>query len=159
MRAVQGALIVASSIQIILGFSQMWAICSRYLYFFHLKLKSHSLRTPSISLIINQMITFVLHFRFFSPLGMAPVIALVGFGLFDRGFPVVCCIKNYCHFLVNTLITPYWAKLKCTHCYFTQYYFLIDSLYLYQVGRCVEIGIPMLILFIAFSQVLLPFLF
>ncbi|KAB1213021.1 Nucleobase-ascorbate transporter 2 [Morella rubra] len=74
MRAVQGALIVASSIQIILGFSQMWAICS----------------------------------RFFSPLGMAPVIALVGFGLFDRGFPVV--------------------------------------------GRCVEIGIPMLILFIAFSQ-------
>ncbi|KAF4348615.1 hypothetical protein F8388_021022 [Cannabis sativa] len=56
MRAVQGALIVASSIQIILGYSQIWAICS----------------------------------RFFSPLGMAPVIALTGFGLFDRGFPVVC---------------------------------------------------------------------
>ncbi|KAH9749066.1 nucleobase-ascorbate transporter 2 [Citrus sinensis] len=74
MRAVQGALIVASSIQIILGYSQLWAICS----------------------------------RFFSPLGMVPVISLVGFGLFDRGFPVV--------------------------------------------GRCVEIGIPMLILFIAFSQ-------
>ncbi|GLT54631.1 hypothetical protein SLA2020_278140 [Shorea laevis] len=81
MRAVQGALIVASSIQIILGFSQMWAICS----------------------------------RFFSPLGMAPVIALVGFGLFDRGFPVV--------------------------------------------GRCVEIGIPMLILFIAFPQYLKNFQF
>lgn len=29
MRAVQGALIVASSIQIILGYSQLWAICSR----------------------------------------------------------------------------------------------------------------------------------
>ncbi|PQQ21847.1 nucleobase-ascorbate transporter 2 [Prunus yedoensis var. nudiflora] len=56
MRAVQGALIVASSIQIILGYSQIWAICS----------------------------------RFFSPLGMVPVISLVGFGLFDRGFPVVC---------------------------------------------------------------------
>ncbi|KAH8493878.1 hypothetical protein H0E87_020585 [Populus deltoides] len=54
MRAVQGALIVSSSIQIILGYSQLWAICS----------------------------------RFFSPLGMVPVIALVGFGLFDRGFPV-----------------------------------------------------------------------
>lgn len=79
MRAVQGALIVASSIQIILGFSQMWAICS----------------------------------RFFSPLGMVPVIALAGFGLFDRGFPVV--------------------------------------------GRCVEIGIPMFILFIAFSQYLKNF--
>ncbi|CAL5214171.1 unnamed protein product [Lathyrus oleraceus] len=79
MRAVQGALIVASSIQIILGFSQIWAICS----------------------------------RFFSPLGMVPVITLVGFGLFDRGFPVV--------------------------------------------GTCVEIGIPMLILFIIFSQYLKNF--
>lgn len=28
-------------------------------------------------------------FRFFSPLGMAPVVALLGFGLFERGFPVV----------------------------------------------------------------------
>ncbi|KAI9199043.1 hypothetical protein LWI28_026394 [Acer negundo] len=79
MRAVQGALIVSSSIQIILGYSQLWGICS----------------------------------RFFSPLGMVPVISLVGFGLFDRGFPVV--------------------------------------------GRCVEIGIPMLILFIAFSQYLKNF--
>ncbi|KAG5030927.1 hypothetical protein JHK85_014909 [Glycine max] len=79
MRAVQGAMIVASSIQIILGFSQLWAICS----------------------------------RFFSPLGMVPVIALVGFGLFDRGFPVV--------------------------------------------GHCVEIGIPMLILFVVFSQYLKNF--
>ena len=52
MRAVQGSLIVASCIQIILGFSQIWAICS----------------------------------RFFSRLGMVPVIALVGFELFDRGF-------------------------------------------------------------------------
>ncbi|KAL6201336.1 hypothetical protein ACLB2K_025050 [Fragaria x ananassa] len=79
MRAVQGALIVSSSIQIILGYSQIWAICS----------------------------------RFFSPLGMVPVIALVGFGMFDRGFPLV--------------------------------------------GRCVEIGIPMLILFVAFSQYLKNF--
>ncbi|XP_047947848.1 nucleobase-ascorbate transporter 2 [Salvia hispanica] len=79
MRTIQGALIVASSVQIILGYSQLWAICS----------------------------------RFFSPLGMAPVISLVGFGLLDRGFPVV--------------------------------------------GRCVEIGIPMLVLFIAFSQYLKHF--
>ncbi|MQL97900.1 hypothetical protein Taro_030592 [Colocasia esculenta] len=76
MRAIQGALIVASSIQIILGYSQLWGICS----------------------------------RFFSPLGMVPVVALVGFGLFDRGFPVV--------------------------------------------GRCVEIGLPMLLLFVALSQYL-----
>ncbi|WOL17052.1 hypothetical protein Cni_G25841 [Canna indica] len=76
MRAIQGALIVSSSIQIILGYSQLWGICS----------------------------------RFFSPLGMVPVVSLVGFGLFERGFPVV--------------------------------------------GRCVEIGIPMLILFVASSQYL-----
>ncbi|XP_058201002.1 nucleobase-ascorbate transporter 2 isoform X2 [Rhododendron vialii] len=79
MRAIQGALIVASSVQIILGYSQLWGIFS----------------------------------RFFSPLGMVPVISLVGFGLFDRGFPVV--------------------------------------------GRCAEIGIPMLILFVAFSQYLKHF--
>ncbi|KAG0454870.1 hypothetical protein HPP92_024162 [Vanilla planifolia] len=76
MRAIQGALIVSSSTQIILGFSQLWGICS----------------------------------RFFSPLGMVPVVALVGFGLFNRGFPVV--------------------------------------------GKCVEIGVPMLLLFVAFSQYL-----
>ncbi|XP_052183504.1 nucleobase-ascorbate transporter 2-like [Diospyros lotus] len=79
MKAIQGALIVASSVQIILGYSQLWAICS----------------------------------RFFSPLGMVPVISLVGFGLFDRGFPLV--------------------------------------------GRCMEIGIPMLVLFVAFSQYLKHF--
>ncbi|KAH0449429.1 hypothetical protein IEQ34_020121 [Dendrobium chrysotoxum] len=76
MRAIQGALIVSSSIQIILGYSQLWGICT----------------------------------RFFSPVGMVPVVSLVGFGLFYRGFPVV--------------------------------------------GRCVEIGVPMLILFVALSQYL-----
>ncbi|XP_028753928.1 nucleobase-ascorbate transporter 1 [Neltuma alba] len=55
MRAIQGALIVASSIQIILGYSQVWGLFS----------------------------------RFFSPLGMAPVIGLVGLGLFQRGFPLL----------------------------------------------------------------------
>ncbi|KAJ4975456.1 hypothetical protein NE237_000562 [Protea cynaroides] len=55
MRAIQGALIVASSIQIILGYSQVWGLFS----------------------------------RFFSPLGMAPVVGLVGLGLFERGFPAV----------------------------------------------------------------------
>ncbi|XP_075498231.1 nucleobase-ascorbate transporter 1 isoform X1 [Primulina tabacum] len=55
MRAIQGALIVASSIQIILGYSQVWGLFS----------------------------------RFFSPLGMAPVVGLVGLGLFQRGFPAM----------------------------------------------------------------------
>lgn len=55
MRAIQGALIVASSIQIVLGYSQVWGLFS----------------------------------RFFSPLGMAPVVGLVGLGLIQRGFPTV----------------------------------------------------------------------
>ncbi|GAB2285242.1 N-terminal acetyltransferase, variant 2 [Dionaea muscipula] len=55
MRAIQGALIVASSIQIILGYSQIWGLFS----------------------------------RFFSPLGMAPVVGLAGLGLFHRGFPLL----------------------------------------------------------------------
>ena len=33
---------------------------------------------------------FIFIFRFFSPVGMVPVIALTGFGLFNRGFPMVC---------------------------------------------------------------------
>ncbi|KAL9231934.1 hypothetical protein vseg_007092 [Gypsophila vaccaria] len=55
MRAIQGALIVSSSIQIILGYSQLWGLFT----------------------------------RFFSPLGMAPVVGLVGLGLFQRGFPAL----------------------------------------------------------------------
>ncbi|XP_057527401.1 nucleobase-ascorbate transporter 1-like [Amaranthus tricolor] len=55
MRAIQGALIVSSSIQIILGYSQLWGLFS----------------------------------RFFSPLGMTPVVGLVGLGLFHRGFPAL----------------------------------------------------------------------
>ncbi|KAF2292324.1 hypothetical protein GH714_019110 [Hevea brasiliensis] len=73
----EGALIVASSIQIILGYSQVWGLFS----------------------------------RFFSPLGMAPVVGLVGLGLFQRGFPEV-------------------------------------------FGNCVEIGLPMLLLVVGFSQYL-----
>ncbi|PNX99805.1 nucleobase-ascorbate transporter 1-like protein, partial [Trifolium pratense] len=60
MKAIQGALIVASSIQIILGYSQVWGLFS----------------------------------RFFSPLGMAPVVGLVGLGLFERGFPVTYVVPT-----------------------------------------------------------------
>lgn len=35
------------------------------------------------------MSTFACSYRFFSPLGMAPVVGLVGLGLFQRGFPAV----------------------------------------------------------------------
>ncbi|CAI0560631.1 unnamed protein product, partial [Linum tenue] len=110
MRAVQGALIVSSSIQIILGYSQLWAICS----------------------------------RFFSPLGMVPVISLVGFGLFDRGFPVVC---RHLRLGLLMLITFSLKKVILM-------FLFILSRSISQVGRCVEIGVPMLILFVTFSQLL-----
>ncbi|KAF6173232.1 hypothetical protein GIB67_026927 [Kingdonia uniflora] len=55
MRAIQGALITSSALQITLGYSQLWGLFS----------------------------------RFFSPLGMAPVVGLVGLGLVQQGFPVV----------------------------------------------------------------------
>ncbi|KAL3635388.1 N-terminal acetyltransferase [Castilleja foliolosa] len=55
MKAIQGALLVASTVQIILGYSQIWGLLS----------------------------------RFFSPLGMAPVVGLVGLGLFQLGFPAL----------------------------------------------------------------------
>ncbi|XP_022134778.1 nucleobase-ascorbate transporter 6 [Momordica charantia] len=60
MRAIQGALIVASTLQIVLGFSGLWRNVARFL----------------------------------SPLSAAPLVALVGFGLFELGFPGVAkCVE------------------------------------------------------------------
>ncbi|XP_073003567.1 nucleobase-ascorbate transporter 6-like [Typha latifolia] len=74
MRGTQGALIVASTLQIILGFSGLWRIVTRIL----------------------------------SPLSAAPLVALVGFGLYEFGFP--------------------------------------------GVAKCIEIGLPQIILLVVFSQ-------
>lgn len=74
MRGTQGALIVASTLQIVVGFSGLWR---------------------------NVM-------RFLSPLSAVPLVALAGFGLYEFGFP--------------------------------------------GVAKCVEIGLPQIILLIIFSQ-------
>lgn len=74
MRGIQGALIVASTLQIVLGFSGLWR---------------------------NVV-------RFLSPLSAVPLVALVGFGLYELGFP--------------------------------------------GVAKCIEIGLPELILLVIFSQ-------
>nr|GLL34290.1 nucleobase-ascorbate transporter 6-like [Ipomoea trifida] len=74
MRAIQGAVTVASTLQIILGFSGLW----------------------------RNVI------RFISPLSAAPLVALSGFGLYEIGFPLV--------------------------------------------AKCVEIGLPLLIVLVIFSQ-------
>ncbi|KAL5070082.1 hypothetical protein RYX36_020969 [Vicia faba] len=57
MRAVQGALLVASTLQIVLGFSGLW----------------HNVA------------------RFLSPLSAVPLVSLVGFGLYELGFPGLSC--------------------------------------------------------------------
>ncbi|KAK4758864.1 hypothetical protein SAY87_020165 [Trapa incisa] len=74
MRGIQGALIVSSTLQIVLGFSGLWRNVARFL----------------------------------SPLSAVPLVALSGFGLYEFGFPVL--------------------------------------------AKCVEIGLPQLILLIVFSQ-------
>ncbi|KAJ8500360.1 hypothetical protein OPV22_010912 [Ensete ventricosum] len=74
MRGTQGALIVASTLQIIIGFSGLWRNVTRYL----------------------------------SPLSAVPLVALAGFGLYELGFP--------------------------------------------GVAKCVEVGLPVIILLVTFSQ-------
>ncbi|CAN1334642.1 Nucleobase-ascorbate transporter 6 [Linum perenne] len=60
MRAIQGAMIVASTLQIVLGFSGLWRNVARFL----------------------------------SPLSAVPLVGLVGFGLYELGFPGVAkCIE------------------------------------------------------------------
>ncbi|KAL7091612.1 hypothetical protein ACP275_12G116400 [Erythranthe tilingii] len=76
MRGIQGAMIVASALQVVLGFSGFW-----------------------------RNVT-----RFMSPLSTVPLVALTGFGLYELGFPLVT--------------------------------------------KCVEIGLPQLILLVIFSQYL-----
>ncbi|KAM3232468.1 nucleobase-ascorbate transporter 6 [Capsicum annuum] len=76
MRATQGALIIASTLQIVLGFSGLWRNVTRFL----------------------------------SPLSAVPLVSLVGFGLYELGFP--------------------------------------------GVAKCVEIGLPELVLLVIFSQYL-----
>ncbi|KAK9278791.1 hypothetical protein L1049_028369 [Liquidambar formosana] len=76
MRAIQGALIVASTLQIVLGFSGLWRNVTRFL----------------------------------SPLAAVPLVALAGFGLYEFGFP--------------------------------------------GIAKCVEIGLPQLIILLIISQYL-----
>ncbi|XP_057519770.1 nucleobase-ascorbate transporter 6 [Amaranthus tricolor] len=60
MRGIQGALIVASTLQIVLGFSGLWRNVTRFL----------------------------------SPLSVVPLISMVGFGLYELGFPGVAkCVE------------------------------------------------------------------
>lgn len=79
MRAIQGALIVASTLQIVLGFSGLWRNVTRFL----------------------------------SPLSAIPLVALVGFGLYALGFPVVAkCVEiGLPQLIIVVLVSQYLPHL------------------------------------------------
>ncbi|GMH21471.1 hypothetical protein Nepgr_023313 [Nepenthes gracilis] len=78
MRGIQGALIVASALQIVLGFSGLWRNVTRFL----------------------------------SPLSAVPLIALVGFGLYELGFPGVAkCVEiGLPELIILVLIAQYLPR-------------------------------------------------
>ncbi|KAI8529004.1 hypothetical protein RHMOL_Rhmol12G0192300 [Rhododendron molle] len=79
MRAIQGALIVASTLQIVLGFSGLWRNVTRFL----------------------------------SPLSAVPLVALAGFGLYEFGFPGVAkCIEiGLPQLIILVFISQYLAHV------------------------------------------------
>ncbi|KAG6401686.1 hypothetical protein SASPL_138550 [Salvia splendens] len=88
MRATQGALIVASTIQIVIGFSGLWR---------------------------NVV-------RFLSPISVVPLVALSGFGLYELGFPGVAkCIEIGLPELVLLVFCGQFLLL-CQLCGFTHTY-------------------------------------
>lgn len=68
-------------------------------------------QTTVYNLQMMSSYSLFLKFRFFSPLGMVPVISLVGFGLFDRGFPVVCMLESHLLFFIFDFQCPLLVKV------------------------------------------------
>lgn len=83
MRGTQGALLVASTIQIILGFSGLWRNVVKLV---------PKLLFPHICACIffcKTGFTLTSTRRLLSPLAAVPLVSLVGFGLYELGFPGV----------------------------------------------------------------------
>jgi nucleobase transporter 1/2 len=88
MRGTQGAFIIASTIQIILGFSGLWRNVVRWAS--SCCSVSAGLTAVAGCIISVCGLTIPQNFhRFLSPLSAAPLIALAGFGLYELGFPGV----------------------------------------------------------------------
>ncbi|KAK9054511.1 hypothetical protein SSX86_025589 [Deinandra increscens subsp. villosa] len=105
MRAIQGALIIASTIQIILGFSGLWRNVARLTLKFELN-KIYHLCLPSKYYI-------VLFCRLLSPLSAVPLVALAGFGLYEFGFPGVArCVEiGLPQLIILVLLSQYLSRL------------------------------------------------
>lgn len=94
MRATQGALIVASTLQMILGFSGLWRNVVRLVWrkkmVSNIRFSYTALHFFSITLTMRRC-KFLLYIisRFLSPISAVPLVGLVGFGLYEFGFPGV----------------------------------------------------------------------
>lgn len=80
---------------------------------------------------------------------MAPVIGLVGLGLFERGFPSVSNIVKIFSIGFNSFTT----RVQFRSFAFIHKLYEHICIVVLQLGNCVEIGIPMLLLVIGLSQV------
>jgi len=74
---------------------------------------------------------------------MVPVVALVGIGLFERGFPVVKDLTSTISLLSHHVVNTDNLLLSFRIIYLMS-----------QIATCAEIGLPMLVLFVALSQYL-----
>ena len=82
MRGIQGAMIVASTLQIVIGFSGLWRNVTRW----HASCVYVSVQW---SCLWHKVSNVVQYFRLMSPLSTVPLVALTGFGLYELGFPLV----------------------------------------------------------------------
>lgn len=83
--------------------------------------------------------------RFLSPLSAVPLISLAGFGLYELGFPGVSIIINATNMV--WLLLDSFIILACITGTLT------TGFIRFQVAKCVEIGLPEIILMLIFSQV------
>ncbi|KAG6633083.1 hypothetical protein I3843_12G024100 [Carya illinoinensis] len=109
MRATQGALIVASTLQIVLGFSGLWR---------------------------NVV-------RFLSPLSAVPLIALVGFGLYEFGFPGVAkCVEiGLVELVVLIFISQYMPHvLHSGRKYFARFAVIVSVVIVWIYAHLLTVG-------------------
>lgn len=131
MRGIQGALIVASILQIVVGFSGLWRNVVRLD-----KIIPHTTNIQMLTAAYSWLL--FLFFRLLSPLSAVPLVTLAGFGLYELGFPLVCIpLINLSYGFVTFSIV-----LRC--------------IFILQVAKCIEIGLPEIILLLVFSQVRAP---
>lgn len=87
-------------------------------------------------------------FRFLSPLSAVPLVSLAGFGLYEFGFPGVSVFPLHLEWIV---VKIFLGLLICYSFYQNRMLMLALDI---QVAKCVEIGLPQLIILILVSQVM-----